>query len=396
MTVSALGIYFIVYGVLAISHILVQMVIGHKEHRRQKAKHFTEWHQGHYPSVSVIVPSYNEEPDILDACVRSIANQDYESLEILVVDDGSSKRESLKTEVYDHLAKLPGVHIIYTPINVGKRHAQKFGFNRSTGEIIVTVDSDTVLPQGAIKQLMQRFKDPTVGAVTGDVQVENNKVNTLTRLIGYRYWSAFHQERAAQSYFYVLMCCSGPFSAYRKSVIDHVKDSYTSQNFLGRRCTFGDDRHLTNLVLEEGYRVVFDNKAIALTHVPEDIRTYIKQQVRWNKSFYREMLWTLRSYKRHHNYMIYDLVMQLVLPFLLVIALAGMVYQSFVYGPHVVLHYVATIVVIAILRAAYGLYRTKDAGFLLFVLYGFIHLFLLMPTRLYALCTMRETGWGTR
>ena len=372
------------------------MIIGHKEHRRQKARHFTEWHQGHYPTVSVIVPSYNEEPEILDACVRSIANQDYENLEILVVDDGSTKREQLKTEVYDKFAIYPNVHVIYTPLNVGKRHAQKFGFNRSTGEIIVTVDSDTVLPQHAVRQLMQRFKDPTVGAVTGDVQVENSKVNILTRLIGYRYWSAFHQERAAQSYFYVLMCCSGPFSAYRKNVIDHVKDKYTSQNFLGRRCTFGDDRHLTNLVLEEGYRVVFDNKAIAYTHVPTDIRTYIKQQVRWNKSFYREMLWTLRSFREHHPYMIYDLVMQLILPFLLIVALGGMVWQSFTYGPHVILHYIGTIIVIAILRAGYGLYRTKDAGFLLFVLYGFIHLLLLMPTRLYALCTMRETGWGTR
>lgn len=393
---SALGVYFICYGVLAISHILIQMVIGHKEHRRQKARHFTEWHQGHYPSVSVIIPSYNEEPEILEACIRSLADQDYEKLEVLVVDDGSSKREELRVQVYDKFEDDPRVHIIYTPINVGKRHAQKFGFNRSTGQIIVTVDSDTIVPNGAIKQLMQRFKDPEVGAVTGDVQVENKNDNILTRLIGYRYWSAFHQERAAQSYFYVLMCCSGPFSAYRKDVIDHVKDRYTSQNFLGKRCTFGDDRHLTNLILEEGYRVVFDNKAISYTHVPDNIRTYIKQQVRWNKSFYREMLWTLKSYKRHHAYMIYDLVMQLVLPFLLVIALGGMVWQSFTYGPHVILHYILTIVIIAVLRAAYGLYRTRDAGFLLFILYGFIHLFLLMPTRMYALCTMRETGWGTR
>lgn len=388
--------YFIFYGILAISHIFVQMYIGHLEHRRQKARHFTEWRRGNYPSVSVIIPSYNEEPGILEACIRSIADQDYEKLEVLVVDDGSSKREELKVRVYDKFDNDSNVHIIYTPINVGKRHAQKFGFNRSTSEIIVTVDSDTVVPDGGIRELVQRFKDPTVGAVTGDVQVENKNINMLTRLIGYRYWSAFHQERAAQSYFYVLMCCSGPFSAYRKSVIDLVKDRYTSQKFLGKRCTFGDDRHLTNLVLEEGFRVVFDNKAISYTHVPEDVRTYLKQQVRWNKSFYREMLWTLRSYRRHHAYMIYDLIMQLVLPFLLIIALGGMVWQSVTYGPHVIWHYLLTIVIIAVLRATYGLYRTRDAGFLLFVLYGFIHLFLLMPTRLYALCTMRETGWGTR
>ncbi|HEU4914811.1 MAG TPA: glycosyltransferase family 2 protein, partial [Candidatus Saccharimonadales bacterium] len=143
---SALGVYFICYGFLAISHILLQMYIGHKEHRRQRARHFTEWHQGHYPSVSVIIPSYNEEPEILEACIRSLAGQDYEKLEILVVDDGSSEREALKRQVYSKFDDDPRVHIIYTPINVGKRHAQKFGFNRSTGKIIVTVDSDTIVP----------------------------------------------------------------------------------------------------------------------------------------------------------------------------------------------------------------------------------------------------------
>lgn len=392
---SALGVYFIGYGILAMSHILVQMYIGHREHKRQKAKHFTEWHTGHFPSVSVIVPVYNEEADILEDCIRSIADQEYESLEVLVVDDGSKQREALKQTVYARFADHPSVHIIYTPINVGKRHAQKFGFNRCTGKIIVTVDSDTILPQGAIKQLMQRFKDPTVGAVTGDVQVENQKVNILTRLISYRYWSAFHQERAAQSYFRVLMCCSGPFSAYRKEIVDQVKDRYTSQKFLGRRCTYGDDRHLTNLVLEAGHKVVFDNKAIALTHVPDKLRVYIKQQVRWNKSFYREMLWTLKSYKKHHWYMLYDLAMQLVLPFLLVFALLATFYQAF-YNPKILVHYTLILVGIALIRAAYGLYRTGDKGFLLFVLYGFIHVFLLIPTRFYALCTLRQTGWGTR
>jgi len=394
--VSVLAVYFICYGVLALSHIFTQMYVGHLEHKRQKHKHFTEWHKGHFPSVSIIVPVYNEEPDILRNCIKSLVDQDYESLEILVVDDGSKQREELKKTVYAEFTADKRLHVIYTPINVGKRHAQKFGFNRCTGQIIVTIDSDTVIPQHGVRQLMQRFKDPTVGAVTGDVQVSNKTHNVLTRLINYRYWSAFHQERAAQSYFYVLMCCSGPFAAYRKEVIDHVKDRYTSQRFLGRRCTFGDDRHLTNLVLEEGYKVVFDNRAIAYTHVPHTMRVYLKQQLRWNKSFYREMLWTLKSYRKHHWYMIYDLVMQLVLPFLLVLALLATFYQAVVHGPGILLHYVVILVVIALVRALYGLYRTKDSGFLLFVLYGFIHVFLLIPTRFYALCTIRHTGWGTR
>ena len=375
---SALGVYFICYGALALSHIFMQMYIGHLEHRRQKHKHFTDWHKGHFPSVSIIVPVYNEEPDILRDCLQSLCDQDYESLEILVVDDGSKQREQLKSSVYSQFEADKRVHVMYTPINVGKRHAQKFGFNRCTGKIIVTIDSDTIIPPYGVRQLVQRFKDPTVGAVTGDVQVANKTTNVLTMLIGYRYWSAFHQERAAQSYFYVLMCCSGPFAAYRKEVIDLVKDCYTSQKFLGRRCTFGDDRHLTNLVLEEGYKVVFDSRATAYTHVPESMRIYLKQQLRWNKSFYREMLWTLRSYRKHHWYMLYDLTMQFMLPFLLVFALAATMYQAHANGPAILVHYVLILMGIALIRATYGLYRSHDRGFFLFILYGFIHVLLLV------------------
>lgn len=394
---SVLTVFFLSYGVLALSHIIVQITLGHMEHKRQRRKEFTLQYVDHEPTVTVVVPSYNEDPAILADCVRSIAQQDYGQLEVLVVDDGSTQRGTLKKTVYKPLAKQhKNVRIIYTPINVGKRHAQKYAFHRARGEIIVTVDSDTVLPQHALRQLMQRFRDPTVGAVTGDVQVLNKDVNLLTRLIGYRYWTAFHQERAAQSYFYVLMCCSGPFAAYRKTIIDKVKDRYTSQKFMGRRCTFGDDRHLTNLVLMEGYRVTFDNRAIAYTHVPEDIRQYIKQQVRWNKSFYREMIWTFKFWRQHHWYMLYDLSMQLLLPFLLVAALVLTFILALQGNTSVLVHYFVTLVGIAFLRALYGFYRTFDKGFFLFIVYGFIHVFLLMPTRLYALTTINKTGWGTR
>jgi hyaluronan synthase len=111
------------------------------------------------------------------------------------------------------------------------------------GELIVTTDSDTILPRTAVRQIVARFTNPSIGAVTGDVRVTNKQDNLLTRLISYRYWSAFHQERAAQSFFKVVMCCSGPFAAYRRDVVDRINDDYISQVFLGQICTCGDDRH---------------------------------------------------------------------------------------------------------------------------------------------------------
>lgn len=393
-----LSIFLLVYGVLAISHIVFQIVLCHSDHRKQNKKAFKDFHSQYQASVSVIVPAYNEVPQILKNCIDSIVAQKIANLEVIVVDDCSKNREELIEKVYDTYQSNQNVKILLPEKNRGKRHCQKLGFDIAKGDIIVTVDSDTLLhDEDAVEKLIQRFANKKVGAVTGDVRVENKNRNILTRLITYRYWSAFHQERAAQSRFHVVMCCSGPFSAYRKEIIEKVKEKYITQYFLGENCTYGDDRHLTNLVLESGYEVAFQSDSQVYTFVPETIGGYIKQQVRWNKSFYREMLWTIKFAHQHHFYMFYDLVMQFVLPFMLVVSLIAMMIQTVIYQDVGHLYqYLIVLVLIAIVRSLYGIYRTKDFGFLLFIIYGFMHVLLLLPVRFYALLTLKSTKWGTR
>jgi hyaluronan synthase len=390
--VTVLTTYLIVYGILALSHLAVQVALGHLDYRRQKRR--PQPARGWTPLVSLVVTVYNEDTSLLHRCLRSIDGQDYPRLEAFVIDDRSSNRGDLM-DVLEEFAS--GRFRVMLPAeNRGKREAQRSVLDEAAGEIIVTTDSDTILPRNAVRRIVGRFTDPTIGAVTGDVRVTNRRDNLLTRLISYRYWSAFHQERAAQSYFNVVMCCSGPFAAYRRDLVDRIKDDYVSQVFLGQICTFGDDRHLTNLILREGYRVVFDNRAVVFTQAPTTLRSYIRQQVRWNKSFYREMLWTLKFAHRRHAYLALDLVLQAVLPFMLMIALIATAYQAVFVDVSHVWKYLAMLVGIALLRATYGMFRTRDPGFLLFVIYGFLHVFVLIPTRLYALATMKRTHWGTR
>lgn len=389
---TVLTTYLVVYGLLALSHLVVQVALGHLDYRRQKRR--TQAPADWTPVVSLVVTVYNEDLSVLHRCLRSIDAQDYPRLEVLVIDDRSSNRGDLM-DVLEEFATgrfrvmLPGA-------NRGKREAQRSVLDELTGEIIVTTDSDTILARRGVRQIVGRFTDPSIGAVTGDVRVTNKRDNLLTRLISYRYWSAFHQERAAQSFFNVVMCCSGPCAAYRREVVDLIKDDYVSQVFLGQICTFGDDRHLTNLILREGYQVVFDNRAIAFTQAPTTLPGYIRQQVRWNKSFYREMLWTLKFAHGRHPYLAIDLVLQAALPFMLMIALAATAYQAIFVDFLHFWKYLGVLVGIALLRALYGVFRTRDAGFLLFVVYGFVHVFVLIPTRLFALATIKRTHWGTR
>ena len=94
--------------------------------------------------------------------------------------------------------------------------------------------------------------------------------------------------------------------------------------------------------------------------------------------------------------MFYDLVLQFALPFMLIIALFAMIYQAVFLDINMLWKYLLILIGIALLRAFYGMYRTRDIGFISFIAYGFMHVFLLIPVRLYALATMGKNGWGTR
>jgi len=385
------------YGLLALTHLFNQINFSHRDYLNSFNK---MENKRIHPSVAIIIPSYNENVKDLEDCVNSAISQEYPSdLKVIVVDDGSENKKAIKNikRKYGHLQNVIIREFIE---NKGKRHAQKYGFDfiGEFVEIIVTIDSDTILAKDSVFHLVQKFADPKVGAVTGDVRAL--KSNLLSKLIDARYWTAFNQERAAQSLFGTVLCCSGPLAAYRTSIIQKIKNKYVSQIFLGEKCTYGDDRHLTNLVLEQGYSVKFERNAKAFTGVPKKIRPWLKQQTRWNRSFYREMLWTIKrviSKKNYQSvYMVYDLGMQAILPFLLLISLSIVFIFSVNEGPIHLFGYITILSGIAMIRGSYAYLRTKERIFFLFPLYAFCHIFLLIPVRMYALCTLRTTKWGTR
>ncbi len=382
---------------LVLFYTSMQLFFAQKNSRKQNAFKSSHDNSESKLSVTVIIPCYNEDPKLLESCLKSITNQQIlGKLNTIVIDDGSKNIKEL-LPVLNKYKKMPNFDVFIFEKNKGKRFAQKLGFDKSTGDIIVTIDSDTVIdPINGINTIIKQFRNPNVGAATGDVKVLNKDENLLTKLILYRYWIAFNQERAAQSNFNAVMCCSGPFSAYRASIIKKIKEQYVTQTFLGHVSTYGDDRHLTNLVLQDGHIVRFEKNAIAYTHVPSTMRGYIKQQIRWNKSFYRELLWTLKNVPTRHFYMVYDMLMQLVLPYMSLVVMAAIIYTAFFASVNTAIIYITLLFLISTTRLLYGIYRTGDLGFFLFLIYGFIHVIFLMPSRFYALSTLKENGWSTR
>jgi hyaluronan synthase len=395
LLVRLLGVVFAIYTGLAATHFVVQLIFANRTYRQQARPAFAGAYPPNALAVDVVVPVYNESLDDLVACTESIlAQRHLGRVNLIVVDDGSLNRAEL-TPLYDGL-RLRGATVILASRNAGKRGAQYLGFQALTGDIVVTVDSDTRLAPDAVAMITRQFSDPRVGGVTGDVRVTNAGRNLLTRLIGLRYWMAFHQERAAQSWFRRVLCCSGPLSAYRRNVIDRVMDRYIAQSFRGRTCTYGDDRHLTNLVLADGNDTLFDSGARATTNVPFAIRQYLRQQLRWNKSFYRELLWTLPMFGRLPIYIRFDLVVQTILPVLMSLSVLTALVYSVLFSTEHLLRYALFVAALALLRSTYGAIRERRPAFLLFVLYGFVHVTLLVPLRAVALMTLSDNRWGTR
>jgi cellulose synthase/poly-beta-1,6-N-acetylglucosamine synthase-like glycosyltransferase len=390
---------FFAYTAVVVTHFLVQVSYAHRYHRRgirDAAEHEGEELPPFLPTVDVIVPCFNEDPEPLDRCLLSLLEQDYEGgLRVFVIDDGSSQREQL-LPVYQRYENLPGWTLILSQRNAGKRHAQDVAFRAGEGELVVTIDSDTEIASDGIGVIVNRFRDPKVGAAVANLTLANRSANLLTRVVAVRYWFAFNQERAAQAFFRSVLCCSGPFSVYRRSALLHVWSRYTSQTFRGVACTYGDDRHLTNLMLGEGHDAVFEPRAVARTNTPTRLREYLRQQLRWSRSFYRELLWTFPYLSRRPWYVTFEVYVNILLPPMLAFAVGSSLLFAILIDPRYLLHSVLAIALMATARSAYGLFRLRDPRFLLFVVYGFLSTAFLIPVRIRAISTLTDNRWGTR
>ncbi len=250
------------------------------------------------PGVTILIPCFNEE-EWIDRTIISCMNQDYpvDKLEVIVIDDCST--DGSVDKIKETIEKLQGeserfdvnerLKYIVQEQNAGKREALVKGAIEAKHELCVFVDSDSFLDPFAIRNLVQPFKDPKMGGVAGRTDVANTYTNALTKMQAVRYYIAFRVMKAAEGLFDCVTCLSGPLSCYRRDIIMKNKDKWLNQSFLGQKATFGDDRAMTNFVLRH-HRTTYQDTAICSTIVPNRYKTFLKQQMRWKRSWLRESI----------------------------------------------------------------------------------------------------------
>ncbi|MGI5524953.1 bifunctional polysaccharide deacetylase/glycosyltransferase family 2 protein [Micromonospora sp. CA-259024] len=216
--------------------------------------------------VSVIVPAYNEAANIA-ATVRSLVASAYPTLEVIVVDDGSDDGTA---DIVERM-RLRGVRVI-RQANAGKPAALNTGIRAARANLLVLVDGDTVFQPDTVHRLVQGFADPSVGAISGNTKVANRR-RLLGRWQHLEYVIGFNLDRRMYDVLECMPTIPGAIGAFRREVLLRVGGVPAD--------TLAEDTDLTMKVLRAGWRVVYEESAIAWTEAPSSLRQLWRQRYRW-------------------------------------------------------------------------------------------------------------------
>lgn len=241
------------------------------------------------PATTVIVPAYNEGRLVYDTLL-SIAASDFPEgkLQLLAIDDGS------KDDTWQWMLKAKEelgnrVSVYQQPKNMGKRHALYRGFKMGTGEVFVTIDSDSIVKPDTLRNMVSPFVvNEKCSAVAGNVRVLNNKKAIIPKMLNVSFVLSFEFMRSAESMLGSVLCTPGALSAYRSKAVFACLDEWINQTFMGQPSDIGEDRAMTNMILRQGYEVKFQRNAYVFTNVPEKYKGLYKMFIRWGRSNVRE------------------------------------------------------------------------------------------------------------
>ena len=225
------------------------------------------------PSVAVLIPAYNEEK-VIERTIRAVLDSDYPDLHVIVIDDGSRDRTLEVAKKAFAEEEAAGRVLILTKPNSGKADALNFGLEHLRDEeIFVGIDADTVIAPRAISRLVPHFLNPKVAAVAGNAKV-GNRVNLWTRWQALEYITSQNFERRALNTLGAVSVVPGAIGAWRTSAVREAGAYHTD--------TVAEDADLTMALLRRGYRVEYEDLALAYTEAPINANGLMRQRFRWS------------------------------------------------------------------------------------------------------------------
>lgn len=224
------------------------------------------------PAVSIIVPAYNEGR-VLERALTSLMQLEYPEYEVLVVDDGS-KDDTLEIASQWEGQRGAALFRVITKPNGGKASALNAGIAHSRHPLVFCMDADSYLDPRTLLNAARHFTDPAVGAVAGNVKVEN-RGSIVTRLQALEYIEGLNMPRRAQGFIAAVNIVPGPVGLFRREALEEIGGYDTD--------TFAEDADLTLKMMAAGWRVEYEDQAIAWSEAPESWRDLTQQRYRWTR-----------------------------------------------------------------------------------------------------------------
>lgn len=224
------------------------------------------------PPVSIIVPAYNEGT-VLGAAIDALLRIDYPTFEIIVVDDGSSDDTLATAREWEGMHGGVAVRV-FTKANGGKATALNVGIAQARYDFVFCMDADSTIAPESLRAAMPHFQDENVGAVAGNVKVVNRE-NWLTRLQALEYIEGLNMPRRAQGFIAAVNIVPGPVGLFRVEALQEV-GGYDND-------TFAEDADLTFKVSAVGWKIVYEENAVAWTQAPARVLDLVQQRYRWTR-----------------------------------------------------------------------------------------------------------------
>ncbi|WP_084224297.1 bifunctional polysaccharide deacetylase/glycosyltransferase family 2 protein [Kitasatospora cheerisanensis] len=251
-------------GFLNFGRFALMLVLAPVHARR--AKRTGAWGPPVTEPVTVLVPAYNERECIANT-LNSLAASDY-PIEVIVIDDGSTDGTA---DIVEEM-NLPFVRLI-RKVNGGKPSALNAGVAAASYDIVVMMDGDTVFEPSTVRELVQPFADPKIGAVAGNAKVGNRET-----LIGawqhIEYILGHNLDRRMYDVLNVIPTIPGAVGAFRKEALRRVGGMSDD--------TLAEDTDITMAVLCAGWRIVYAERARAWTEAPASLQQLWSQRYRWS------------------------------------------------------------------------------------------------------------------
>jgi cellulose synthase/poly-beta-1,6-N-acetylglucosamine synthase-like glycosyltransferase len=270
-TIAGIAWIFLFGDVLMTGRMLVVGTLAVYDRLRQRRSNGA---LGNYlPAVAVLVPAYNEEK-VIEKTVRSALASSYRNLRVIVIDDGSSDRTLEVARAAFRAEEASGRVLILSKPNSGKAEALNFGLQHlREEEVFIGIDADTVVAPGAVSLLVAHFANPSVGAVAGNAKV-GNRVNLWTRWQALEYITSQNFERRALNSLGAVSVVPGALGAWRTAAVREAGGYHSD--------TVAEDADLTMALLQRGYRVQYEDMALAYTEAPTHANGLMRQRFRWS------------------------------------------------------------------------------------------------------------------